>query len=92
MRPQKRVLMVIHRPYVYHVHAHDLDDLRNAILSALTRPILSFVPEHMTFDWVSNRMAYILDEDWKGKARKVLEYRLDSGDGQVGQIHQWTGL
>jgi hypothetical protein len=59
------------RPYVYSVHAHDIDGLRAAIKQALHNPIDSYIPEYMRFDYVVQRMADVLEMDWKGVARAL---------------------
>ncbi|RSH94917.1 hypothetical protein EHS25_000001 [Saitozyma podzolica] len=59
-------------PYVYSVKAHDLHGLRAAVHSALTHPINSYIPDNMSFKFVTARLAEVIDGDWRGKAEKVL--------------------
>ena len=56
-------------PYVYHVHAHDLVALSNAVKSALSRQIESFVPDHMTWKAVCDYTADLLEKDWRAEAQ-----------------------
>lgn len=56
-------------PYVYHVHAHDLAALSNAVKSAMSRPIESYVPAHMTWKAVCDYTADLLEKDWRAEAQ-----------------------
>ena len=76
-------------PYVYSVHARDLDGLKYAIRSALATPIRSFIPDYMRFEYAVDRMASVLDGDWRGVAKGILEERLEQGQGQVSVA--WVG-
>lgn len=68
---------------MYTVKAHDYEALARAVKSARDRPISSFVPPHMKFDFVCRRMAETLNADWKARAQAVLEERRKSGHGDV---------
>ena len=56
-------------PYVYHVHAHDLVALSKAVKSAISRPIGSYVPAHMTWKAVCDYTADLLEKDWRAEAQ-----------------------
>lgn len=60
-------------PYVYSVHADDLPALAAAVEAALATPIDSFVPPNMKFDWVSARMAEVVEGDWRSRGAVALE-------------------
>jgi hypothetical protein len=74
------------RPYVYNVHAHDLEGLKTAIETALNHPIDSFIPEYMQFDFVVRKMGEVIEMDWKAKAEALLAERLAVGEGAVSPI------
>lgn len=71
------------RPYVYHVHAHDLDELERTIKTAIAHPIKSYIPEYMRFDHVRRVMAGVVEGDWRGKAELILEDRITSREGEL---------
>ena len=70
-------------PYVYHVHAHDLDTLERTIKTAIAHPIKSYIPENMRFDHVRRIMAGVVEGDWRGKAELILQERISSGGGDL---------
>jgi hypothetical protein len=70
-------------PYVYHVHAHDLEGLERAIEAAIAHPIESYIPDYMTFDHVRRVMAEVVEGDWRGKAEAILKGRVASGEGDL---------
>jgi hypothetical protein len=72
-----------YRPYVYHVHAHDLDELERTIKIAIAHPIKSYIPENMRFDHVRRIMAGVVEGDWRGKAELILQERISSGEGDL---------
>jgi hypothetical protein len=37
----------------------------------------------MTFEFVCNAIASVVEEDWEAKARKLLDERIQSGDVEV---------
>ena len=67
-------------PYVYHVHAHDLDELERTIKTAIAHPIKSYIPENMRFDHVRRIMAGVVEDDWRGKAELILQDRISRGE------------
>ena len=71
------------RPYVYNVHAHDLDGLRTAITTAIAEPIESFIPDYMKFDFVVQKMGEVIEMDWKRKGEALLAQRTMEGEGAV---------
>lgn len=66
------------RPYVYHVHAHDLDGLETAMRAALEAPIDSYIPPQMRFEAVCGYMADVLARDWKAEARLIVNGTYES--------------
>ena len=68
---------------MYHVHAHDLEELEQTIKIALAHPIKSYIPEYMRFDHVRRIMAEVVEGDWSGKAVSILEERIASGEGDL---------
>jgi len=75
--------VLIHRPYVYHVHAHDLEELERTIKTAIAHSIKSYIPEDMRFDHVRRIMAGVVEGDWRGKAELILQERMTSGEGDL---------
>ena len=75
--------VLIHRPYVYHVHAHDLEELERTIKTAILHPIKSYIPQDMRFDHVRRIMAGVVEGDWKGKAEIILQERVTSAEGDL---------
>lgn len=61
------------------MRADDLVGLHNAVGNALTHPIDSYIPDNMKFDWVTNRMAEVVEGDWRGKGEEVLEQWKEEG-------------
>jgi hypothetical protein len=82
-RPRVQTGELTHRPYVYHVHAHDLNELERTIKIAIAHPIKSYIPENMRFDHVRRIMAGVVEGDWKGKAESILQGRISSGEGDL---------
>lgn len=78
-----RVSDTIRRPYVYSVKARDVDGLREAVHAALTHPIKSYIPDNMSFKFVTDRLHDLVEGDWRGKAQAILIERLHSGWGEV---------
>lgn len=72
-----------YRPYVYHVHAHDIDELERTIKTAIAHPIKSYIPEHMRFDHVRRIMAGVVEGDWRDKAELILQDRISNGQGDL---------
>jgi hypothetical protein len=72
-----------YRPYVYHVHAHDSDELERTIKTAIAQPIESYIPENMRFDHVRRIMSGVVEGDWRGKAELILQERISSGEGDL---------
>ena len=75
--------VLIYRPYIYHVHAHDLEELERTIKTAIAHPIKSYIPEDMRFDHVRRIMAGVVEGDWKGKAEIILQERVTSAEGDL---------
>jgi len=75
--------VLIRRPYVYHVHAHDLEELERTIKTAIAHPIKSYIPENMRFDYVRRIMVGVVEGDWRGKAEAILQERITSGQGDL---------
>lgn len=71
------------RPYVYHVHAHDLGELERTIKKAISTPIESYIPEHMRFETVRQVMADVVEGDWRAKAEIILQERIKTGEGDL---------
>ena len=65
--------MTRYRPYVYSVHAHDLAELQTAVRAAITTPIERYIPEHMRFDFVRDKVAELVEWDWQEEARLAKE-------------------
>ncbi|KAH9477853.1 hypothetical protein JR316_0010085 [Psilocybe cubensis] len=63
-------------PYVYNVHARNWTGFVEAIKAASTTEIASFIPEHMTETAVQARLKKLMEENWRSKAAKLLEQRL----------------
>jgi hypothetical protein len=76
-------LILTYSPYVYHVHAHDLDGLEETIKTAIANPIKSYIPDYMLFDHVRQVMAAVVEGDWRGKAEDILRERVASGQGDL---------
>ncbi|WWC66092.1 uncharacterized protein I303_108714 [Kwoniella dejecticola CBS 10117] len=70
-------------PFVYSVKAHDLPALTEAVGQALHTPIKSFIPDYMRFEFAAYRTADLVEGDWMGKAQKILDERIERGEGQV---------
>jgi hypothetical protein len=70
-------------PHVYHVLAHDLDGLREAVEAALANPITSWIPEYMRFDYVCERTASMIEHDWRSVAAGILAQRNITGEGEL---------
>ncbi|KAJ7729672.1 hypothetical protein DFH07DRAFT_895489 [Mycena maculata] len=70
-------------PYVYNVFAKDYDGFKRAIVDAVTHPIESYIPEHMTEVAVENRIADFLARDWRMEAQAVLDSRKASGQPEA---------
>jgi len=68
---------------VYHVHAHDLDELEQTVKTALAHPIKSYIPEYMRFEHVRRVMAEVVEGDWRAKAEFILEERIATGAGDL---------
>ncbi|KAL1413657.1 hypothetical protein Q8F55_001436 [Vanrija albida] len=79
-KTQQWHMIDVEEPYVYHVHAHDIPGLKRAVKAALDNPIESYIPETMRFEWVTRRMAEVIDWDWRGEAVKVLDERVAAGN------------
>ncbi|ORY34622.1 hypothetical protein BCR39DRAFT_513651 [Naematelia encephala] len=73
----------IEPPYVYHVHAHDLDELRTTVGEALAHPIESWIPDYMKFDFACERTREVIEGDWLDVARGILEERKARGEGNL---------
>jgi hypothetical protein len=72
-------------PYVYHVHAHDLEQLRKTIQHARATPIGSYIPEYMRFEFVRDRAVELLQRDWRAVAEGIMRERVKSG-GEVFEL------
>ena len=68
---------------MYHVHAHNETGLTEAFQAARSRPIDSFIPDYMTFDFVLKRVDETLNDDWRSKAADILDERRRTGEGRV---------
>lgn len=86
------LLKLMVRPYVYNVHAHDLEGLKTAIATAIAEPIESFIPDYMKFDFVVQKMGEVIEMDWKGKAEALLAQRTAEGEGAVSSGLYANGL
>ncbi|PPQ89273.1 hypothetical protein CVT25_001357 [Psilocybe cyanescens] len=76
--PPAGLMPYFHRctSYVYNVHARNWTGFVDAIRSASTTEIPSFIPEHMTELAVQARVKKLMETDWKALAAKLLEQRL----------------
>ncbi|WVQ75714.1 hypothetical protein IAR50_005344 [Cryptococcus sp. DSM 104548] len=71
-------------PYVYPTQAHNLTALSHSISQALDNPLQDrYIPKHMKFEWVTRRMGEVVEMDWEGVGREVLDWRVGSGGGRV---------
>ena len=68
---------------MYHVHAHDLEGLEQAMQAALQSPIDSYIPSHMRFETVCGYMADVLARDWQSEAQAIIDGRGDAGEADV---------
>ncbi|WVN87446.1 uncharacterized protein L203_102627 [Cryptococcus depauperatus CBS 7841] len=66
-------------PYVYHVPAHNIAAFYAAVKAARENPIESYIPKYMQWDFVMRRMGEVLEDDWRGRAEKLLEEWLKNG-------------
>jgi hypothetical protein len=82
-RPRVQTGELTHRPYVYHVHAHDLNELERTIKTAIAHPIKSYIPDNMRFDYVRRIMAGVVEGEWRGKAQLILQERIASGESNL---------
>ncbi|ODN76400.1 hypothetical protein L198_08084 [Cryptococcus wingfieldii CBS 7118] len=70
-------------PYVYPTQAHNLSALSLSIQQALENPLEErYIPEHMTFGWVKGRMGEVVEGDWEGRGREVLDEWIGGGSGE----------
>jgi len=67
---------ILSPPYVYHVQAGDSEALMDAFQKILENPIDRFIPEHMLFSSMQNRVAYLVDRDGKKLALKKKQSKL----------------
>lgn len=86
------LLLISNSPYVYPVKAHDLAGLEAAVSAALNHPIESFVRADQTFDFVVDKMAEMLDDDWRVKAEIIVQSRIMSPKGRVGGVLARPGI
>ncbi|KAJ7267981.1 hypothetical protein C8J57DRAFT_1717458 [Mycena rebaudengoi] len=80
---QHDTLKELDPPYVYNVFRDDKDGFVNAVVEATSHPIESFVLEDMRMSAVEERVAAILETDWKAEAAKLLAERKASKSGET---------
>ncbi|KAJ7291570.1 hypothetical protein C8J57DRAFT_1458379 [Mycena rebaudengoi] len=68
-------------PYVYNVFKGDKDGFLRAVADAIAHPIESFILDTMRMSSVENRLAAILETEWKKEAAALLAERQASGMG-----------
>lgn len=61
--------LIRYRPYVYSVHAQDLAGLQSAVRAALDNPIERYIPDHMRFEYVKDKVGELVEWDWREEAR-----------------------
>ncbi|KLT44090.1 hypothetical protein CC85DRAFT_257531 [Cutaneotrichosporon oleaginosum] len=66
---QQDALRFTEEPYVYHVRGHDQDGLRDALQRAADTPIPRYIPPHMRFEAVVERVRKFVETDWHAEAR-----------------------
>lgn len=66
-------------PYVYNVFKDDNEGFARAVEQALANPIDKYVLPRMTMGAVEERLAGILEHDWKKEAETLLEERRKNG-------------
>jgi hypothetical protein len=71
-----------------------MNGLQEAVHAALTHPIKSYIPDNMSFRFVTERLHDLVEGDWRGKAQAILIERLHSGWGEVSAVdrHNWWWL
>ncbi|KAJ7664870.1 hypothetical protein B0H17DRAFT_991114 [Mycena rosella] len=80
---QHATLKFLDPPYVYNVFKGDEAGFVDAVVSASSHPIDSFVLEQMRTDAVEARVAAMVERDWKGEAVRLLAERQASGVGET---------
>ncbi|KAJ6561709.1 hypothetical protein B0H19DRAFT_1142381 [Mycena capillaripes] len=80
---QHNTLKELDPPYVYNVFRNDKDGFVNAVVEAASHPIESFVLGDMRMSAVEERLAAIVDTDWKAEAAKLLAERKASKSGET---------
>ncbi|KAF7343153.1 hypothetical protein MVEN_01746000 [Mycena venus] len=80
---QHDTLKELDPPYVYNVFKNDKEGFVNAVVEATSHPIESLVLEDMRMSAVEERVAGILETDWKAEAAKLLAERKASKSGET---------
>ncbi|KAF7343154.1 hypothetical protein MVEN_01746100 [Mycena venus] len=80
---QHNTLKELDPPYVYNVFRNDKDGFVKAVVEATSHPIESYVLEDMRMSAVEERVAAILETDWKAEAAKLLAERKASKSGET---------
>ncbi|KAJ6543873.1 hypothetical protein B0H19DRAFT_1168745 [Mycena capillaripes] len=73
-RSQHPLAALLPKPYVYNVRKGDRQGLIKAVKDALANPIESYVPETMRMESIQQRMADVVDTDWKAEEQKLAEW------------------
>ncbi|KAF7323838.1 hypothetical protein MKEN_00605100 [Mycena kentingensis (nom. inval.)] len=80
---QHETLKYLDPPYVYNVFVNDDEGFVRAVKEATERPFSSFIPKHMRFPAIEERLGKIINTDWKGRAEELMEQRRKGGPGKV---------
>lgn len=83
---QHGALKFMDPPYVYNVFKGDREGFINAIKHALANPVDRYILPQMTMSAVEERLATILETDWRKEAEAILEERKSTG-GQVVSLY-----
>lgn len=75
----------LHR-LVYHVHKQNYTGFIEALRTASTTEIPSFIPEYLTEHAMRERIRYLMEHDWKEEATVLLEERIKEGTGYMFDI------
>ncbi|KAF7320164.1 hypothetical protein MKEN_00800900 [Mycena kentingensis (nom. inval.)] len=73
-------------PFVYNVFQGDKQGFIDAVKKALENPIDRFILDRMRMSAVEERLAGILETDWRGEGIKLLEERKAHGGGPLFSI------
>ncbi|KAF8998237.1 hypothetical protein BDQ17DRAFT_1328891 [Cyathus striatus] len=67
-------------PYVYHVEAHNYQQLHDAIKVASETPINRFIPKIMTEAALRDRLVNLMETNWRSEANILLQNRVNLTD------------